>query len=82
MTINWTKQRILFELRGKGLNAAELAAQAGVSRYTVYGGLERPYPKVNDLISDALGVPRQVIWPQFYDAEGNRIGVIKTKKAA
>jgi lambda repressor-like predicted transcriptional regulator len=53
-----------------------------MSRYTVYGGLERPYPKVNDLISEALGVPRQIIWPQFYDAEGNRIGVIKTKRAA
>ncbi|MFC5423330.1 transcriptional regulator [Bosea eneae] len=82
MAINWTKQRILFELRERGLTASEIATKANISRFTVYGGLERPYPKVNDLISEALGVPRQVIWPQFYDADGNRIGVINATRAA
>lgn len=82
MTINWTKQKILFELREKGLTASEIASRAGISRFTVYGGLQRPYPKVNDLISEALGVPRQQIWPQFYDERGNRIGVINAARAA
>lgn len=82
MAINWSKQKILFELRQRGLNAANVAAKARISRYTVYGGMERPYPKVNDLIAEALGVPRQVIWPQFYDADGNRIGVINATRAA
>lgn len=82
MAINWSKQEILFELRQRGLNAATVATKAGISRYTVYSGMERPYPKVNDLIAEALGVPRQIIWPQFYDAEGNRIGIINASRAA
>lgn len=82
MAMNWTKQRILFELRERGITASEIAGKAGISRFTIYGGLERPYPKVNDLIAEALGVPRQTIWPQFYDANGNRIGVINATRAA
>lgn len=82
MAINWTKQKILFELRERGLTAAEIATRAGISRHTVYGGLQRPYPKVNDLISEALGVSRQTIWPQFYDRDGHRIGVINASRAA
>lgn len=82
MATNWTKQRILFELRTRGVTASEIASKAGMSRFTIYGGLERPYPKVNELIAEAIGVPRQTIWPQFYDAEGNRIGVLNATRAA
>ena len=82
MAINWTKQRILFELRERGVTASELAARAGISRHTIYGGLQRPYPKVNDIVAEALGIQRQVIWPQFYDADGNRTGVISASRAA
>lgn len=82
MAINWTKQRILFELRERGVTASELAARAGISRHTIYGGLQRPYPKVHDLISEALGVPRQQIWPQFYDASGERSGLFSATRAA
>lgn len=82
MASNWTKQAIIFALREKGVTAAELARQNGLSRFTIYGGLDRPAPKVQSLISEALGVPRQTIWPQFYDKDGNRIGLIGAKRAA
>lgn len=82
MASSWTKQDIIFALRAKGITAAELAKQNGLSRFTVYNGMERPAPKVQALIADALGVPRQKIWPQFYDAEGNRIGLIGASRAA
>ena len=82
MATNWTKQAIIFALREKGITAAELARQNNLSRFTIYGGMERPAPKAQSLISEALGVPRQKIWPQFYDADGNRIGLISTSRAA
>jgi Ner family transcriptional regulator len=82
MASNWTKQAIIFALRERGTNAAELAKAANMSRFTLYGGMERPSPKVHDLISEALGIPRQTIWPQFYDANGDRIGLISSSRAA
>lgn len=82
MASNWTKQAIIFALRERGTTAAQLAENAGISRFTVYGGMERPSPKVHALISEALGVPRQEIWPQFYDEAGNRTGLIRAKRAA
>lgn len=82
MASNWTKQAIIFALREKGITAAELAKQNELSRFTIYSGMERPAPKVHGLISDALGLPRQAIWPQFYDKKGNRIGLIGASRAA
>jgi lambda repressor-like predicted transcriptional regulator len=82
MASNWTKQAIIFALRERGTNAAELAKRAEMSRFTIYGGMERPSPKVHDLISEALGIPRQKIWPQFYDAKGERVGLINASRAA
>ncbi|MBN9471707.1 MAG: helix-turn-helix domain-containing protein [Bosea sp.] len=82
MASNWTKQAIIFALREKGITAAGLARQNDLSRFTIYSGMERPAPKVQSLISEALGVPRQQIWPQFYDKQGNRIGLIGASRAA
>lgn len=82
MATNWTKQAIIFALRERGTTAAEIAKKNNLSRFTVYGGMERPAPKVHDLISEVLGVPRQSIWPQFYDAKGERTGLINASRAA
>lgn len=82
MTGKWNKQAILFALREKGTTASAIANKAGISRFTVYSGLESAYPKVHDLISEVLGVPRQEIWPQFYDAKGERTGLLSASRAA
>jgi Ner family transcriptional regulator len=72
MHANWTRQRILFELRERGTSAAELADQHELTRFTVYSAMERPYPKVQRLIAAALDVGCETIWPQFYRADGSR----------
>lgn len=79
---NWTRTTILFELRKIGLTAASIAADAGLSRHTVYSGLERPYPRVHTLVSNALGFPKEVIWPQFYTTGGKRRTVIRRMRSA
>lgn len=75
--VNWTRTTILFRLRERGLNAARMAAEAGLTRSTFYSAMERPYPRVQQLIAGALGERVQDIWPQFYDARGRRLGVSK-----
>ena len=79
---NWSKQQILFRLRESGTTAARLAEEKGISRFTLYKGLVAPYPRVQDAVSTALGLPKQQIWPDFYDQNGRRKGLITRRSAA
>lgn len=82
MATNWTRNAIIFALRERGTSAAALASQAGISRYTIYGAMQTPYPRVHDIIARAIGRPRQDIWPEFYDDSGKRRGLINARRAA
>ncbi|RXT52928.1 hypothetical protein B6S44_19505 [Bosea sp. Tri-44] len=79
---NWTKQQILFALRESGTTVAAIAEKAEISRFTIYGALEQPYPKVANLISEALGKQPHDIWPEHYDATGARRGLLTRERAA
>jgi Ner family transcriptional regulator len=81
MHANWTRQRILYELRERGTSAAELADRNGLTRFVVYGAMERPYPKVQKLIADVIGEGCETIWPQFYAADGRRRRIIRARAA-
>mgnify|MGYP001765742455 CR=1 FL=1 len=83
MSKNWTRQAILFGLRQAGTTAAAVAQENGLTSTAIYNALERPYPRVHDLIAEAIGIPRETIWPQFYTAAGDRRRLIrKTARAA
>lgn len=79
---NWTKQQILFALRDSGTTVAAIAEKAEISRFTIYGALEQPYPKVANLISEALGKKPHEIWPELYDETGARRGLLTRERAA
>lgn len=81
MARNWTRHQILCALREHGLSAAKVAEQAKIKKSTLYGGMDRPYPKVNSLIAQALGVRKQAIWPQFYGPNDERLGLITSRPA-
>lgn len=70
---NWTRARILYELKERGIPAAALAASNGLSRSTLYAAIERPYPRVQSLIAQALERNLQDIWPLFYGDNGRRL---------
>lgn len=82
MRSNWSKQQILFALRERGTTVAAIAEKAEISRFTVYGALEQPYPKIANLISEALAKKPHDIWPQLYDENGARIGLLAGGRAA
>lgn len=79
---NWSRNRIVFAIREAGTNLAQIAEGAGLSRFTIYGALERPYPRAHAIIAAALGVGRQDIWPEFYDAAGVRLSATEQKQAS
>jgi Ner family transcriptional regulator len=78
---NWTRNAIIFALRERGVTAAGLAADAGMSRSTFYSAMQRPYPRVHRIIAAAVGKPVHEIWPAFYNPDGSRRGLISRSAA-
>lgn len=77
---NWTRTDIVFALRRRGTTAAALAKAEGLSRNTLYSGMERRYPKVQRIIAAALKLEPRDIWPEWYPPEGNGRGELMTRR--
>lgn len=64
---DWHRQDISAEIRKRGISVAELARRNGYSNpATFYNVFKLPYPKVERIVADFLGVEPQVIWPSRY----------------
>jgi Ner family transcriptional regulator len=63
----WDPQDILFAVRKKGSNLQRLGLEKGFFRHTLHKSLTTRFPRAHRVIADFLDVPRQSIWPQFYD---------------
>lgn len=57
---------IIAALRKKGTSLAALSRQSGLSSSTLANALSRPWAKGEMLISKAIGVPAEDIWPSRY----------------
>lgn len=66
MRNDWSRSRILFELREKGTTLTALSRKEGLASRTLNNALYRPYPKAERIISEALGVQPSEIWPSRY----------------
>lgn len=62
----WVK----YQLHLQGRSMAALAADAGVERCTLYWVFNRPYPRMEKVIADALGVTPQALFPERYGPDG------------
>ena len=87
--VGWHPQKILFEVRLKGSNLQRLGLEKGFFRHTLHKSLTTRFPRAHSVIAEFLGVPRQTIWPQFYDDAGEvrsfkqvRAEAVKTARAA
>lgn len=75
---DWHRADILAELRKKGWSLRSLAAEGGVSYNTLKTVLDKPYPKMERLIANAIGVAPEIIWARRA-AERNRRPVLTNK---
>lgn len=66
MMKDWSKSKILFELREKGTTLTALSRQEGLASRTLNNAFYRSYPKAEKIISNALGVQPSEIWPSRY----------------
>ena len=66
-TEDWHRQDILAAIRKRGISAAELARRNGYDNPTTfYNVFKAPYPKVERIIANFLGMQPEEIWPSRY----------------
>lgn len=64
---DWHRQDVLAAIRKKGISVAELARRNGYSNPTTfYNVFKMPYPKVEKIVAEFLGMQPEEIWPSRY----------------
>ena len=65
---------IQFRMKVAGYNFAMLARAHGLARSCVLSALYRPYPKMERIIADTLGLRAEDLWPERYSSyrQGSR----------
>lgn len=67
---NWHRADIVAALRKAGTSLRKLAKQHGyASPTTLIHAMDRPWPKGERLIAEAIGVHPATIWPVRYQAK-------------
>lgn len=75
---DWHRADILAALRKNGWSLRTLAKQGNVSYNTLKSVLDKPYPKMEKLVANAIGVPPQTIWAGRF-AKRNRRPILTNK---
>ncbi len=66
-TLDWERADILYALHKNGWTLRALAKAYGVSYSTLRSALDKPYPKMETVIANAIGVEPEIIWVQRYE---------------
>jgi Ner family transcriptional regulator len=70
---NMHPEDIKAAVRKTGVTLTELALLHGLSESLTRAALRRPQPSGNQVIAAYLGRPLSELWPEWFDADGNRI---------
>lgn len=68
----WDKHAIKAEIYRRGETLSGLALKNGLPEASIRVSLDRPFPKADPVIARFLGLPLHELWPDRYDAQGNR----------
>ncbi len=64
---DWHRQDVLSAIRKRNISVAELARRNGYDNpATFYNVFKSPYPKIEQIIADFLGMRPEDIWPSRY----------------
>lgn len=66
------RHEVIARLRRRGIFLAQLARKHGYSSNLFYVALDRPYPRVEKIIADALDLRVQDIWPNRVERRRQR----------
>lgn len=62
----WHPEQIKAAVRMRGITLSELARRHGYGADACRLALRRPWPRVERIIADELGVPPSQLWPERY----------------
>ena len=67
---DWHPADVLAALKKRGHSLAGLSVANGYHPTAAGKALKQPWPALERLVAEAIGVTPQEIWPSRYDAEG------------
>jgi Ner family transcriptional regulator len=71
------KSWVIYQFKLRRSTLSTVANNDGVSKQCVYQAFDHPYPRMEKLIAEALGLEPRDLWPDRYDEHGlpiNRMG--------
>lgn len=68
----WDRHAIAAEIKRRGSTLRRVSQEAGLSDSTCRSALRRPLPSGEKAISDFLGIPVHVLWPDRHAASASR----------
>ncbi|WP_337840479.1 helix-turn-helix domain-containing protein [Rheinheimera sp.] len=69
---DWHTAEIVSQLKIKtGKSLRQLSAENNLAETTLSQALQRPYPRAEKIIAEAIGVQPQIIWPSRYNSDGS-----------
>ena len=74
---DWHPADVLAALRKQNWSLRQLGFANGLNGRTINTALQRPYPRAERIIADALGIHPKVIWPTRYNEDGTTNRVVK-----
>lgn len=78
----WDRHAIRAEIHRRGSTLTNIALDNGLGASSCRVALLTPSPAANRAISDFLGVPLHELWPDWFDASGQRRGQYRTPAAS
>ena len=75
---DWHPADVLAALKKRGQSLAGLSVANGYHPTAAGKALKQPWPALELLVAQAIGVAPQVIWPSRYDGDGNPAPRAKT----
>lgn len=67
-THDWHRADVIAALHKKGWSVAAVAKANKLSESTLRSALDKPYPKSERLIAQAIGIAPEEIWPERFAA--------------
>jgi Ner family transcriptional regulator len=69
----WDRHAIKAELHRRGITFNELSRRHGLYRSQAARVLREPWPRMERIVAEVLGVPAHELWPERYDADGHSL---------
>ncbi len=74
------KELIKAEIKMRGESLISLSRKNKLARDSIASCLIRPIPRANKAVAKLLGVSLNHLWPQWFDANGERISSVSNTK--